>query len=147
MSCAKKLCHTTYSNLYFPLFPIFVSQNLAFFPIHFTQLSPHNSPQSIHLYCFVCPPSPKYTNCHISAFIHPFDPISSPFLICTILASIFMCCKWLWNGSFWLNLGPSALFCVSTIPQIHKLPYLGFCSSVSPHLFTIPHLYNPCDYF
>ena len=75
---------------------------------------------------FLCQPSPKYTNCHISAYIHPIDPISSPFLICRIRSIIFMRCKWLWNGLFWQHFGSSALFSVSMAPQIHKLPYLGF---------------------
>jgi len=42
------------------------------------------------------------------------------------LASIVMRCKRLWAGSFWLNFGPSALFFVSIVTQIPKLPYLGF---------------------
>ena len=33
------------------------------------------------LHYFVCQSSPKCSNCHISASIRPFDPISSPFLI------------------------------------------------------------------
>ena len=90
---------------------------------------------------------PKYPNRHISASIHLFDPISSPFLICTILLSILMCCKWLWAGSFWLNFGPSALFPLWMVPQIPWLPYLGLYLSVWPHLFTIPHLYDPFQCF
>jgi hypothetical protein len=76
-----------------------------------------------------------------------FDPISSPFLIFMILASISMCCKRLRDGLFWLHFRPSALFCVSMVPQIPKLPYLGLYLSVWPHLYTIPHLYDPCEYF
>ena len=82
------------------------------------------------LHCFMRQSSPKYPNCHILASIHPFDPISSPFLICMILSSIFMRCRWLWVGLFWLHFAPSALFRVSMVPQIPKLPYLGFYSSV-----------------
>ena len=81
-------------------------------------------------HCIVCQPSPKYTNCHISASIHVFDPISSPFLICMSLVSIYMRCKRLWFGSFFLHFGPSALLCVSIVPQIPKLPYLGFYSCI-----------------
>jgi hypothetical protein len=47
----------------------------------------------------------------------PFDPISSPFLICRILASIFIHFRWLWVGLFWLHFGPSALLCVSIVLQ------------------------------
>ena len=90
---------------------------------------------------------PKYPNCHILASICPFDTISSPFIIYRIRSFIFIRCKRLWDGSFWLNFGPSALDRASMVPQIPKLSYLGFYLSVFPHLFTIPHLYNPCKYF
>jgi hypothetical protein len=69
------------------------------------------------LHCFVCQPYPKYSNCHILASICPFDPISSPFLICMILASILMRCKRLWAGSFWMNFGHSAMCWVSIVLQ------------------------------
>ena len=64
------------------------------------------------LHCFVCQSSLKYPNYHILTSIHPFDPISSPFLICMSLACILMRCERLWAGLFWLYFGPSALFCV-----------------------------------
>ena len=99
------------------------------------------------LHCLVRQSHPKYPNCHISASICPFDPISSPFVIYRIRSIIFIRSKRLWDGSFWLNFGPSALDRASMVPQIPKLSYLGFYLSVFPHLFTIPHLYNPCKYF
>ena len=99
------------------------------------------------LYCFVCQLYHTCLKCHISASNCLFDPISSPFFICMILVSIFMLCKWLWDGSFWLHFGSSALCCVSMVPQIHKLSHLSFYLSVWPHLFTIPHLYDPLEYF
>ena len=144
-SCANKLCHNnSYSKIYFLLFPIFCKTELSllfrpFYAAFSLQLTTINTSA-----LFVRQSYPKYPNCHISASICPFDPISSPFLICMILASIFMRCKLLWDWSFWLHFYPSALFCVSMVPQMPKVPYLIFYLSVWPHVFTIPHLYDPC---
>ena len=60
----------------------------------------HLGPSALFLVSRVCP---KYTICHISASIYPFDPISSPFLICRIGSSILMLCQWIQDGltEFW----------------------------------------------
>ena len=56
------------------------------------------------MHSFVCQLSPKYPNCHISASIHPFDPISSPFLIWMSLKYFYgmkMALGWIVLAEFW----------------------------------------------
>ena len=73
-------------------------------------------------------------------------PISSPFLICMIPASIFMLCKLIWDCLFWLHFGPSALFCVSIESQIPKLTYLGSRLFTSPHLYDLVNILIHCKW-
>ena len=82
------------------------------------------------LHCFVCQSYHNYPNCHISASICAYDPISSKFLIFKCLPSIVMHCKWHWSGSFWLYFSLLVLLFVSIVQQKPKLPYLSFYLSV-----------------
>ncbi len=87
------------------------------------------------LHCFVCQSYPKYPNCHISASIRVFDPISSPFLI--FFHTLLMALGWLVFSAFWpfctvlcINPSPNTQTAISWLLFVCLTPSLHHSSSV-----------------